>query len=286
MTELLNLTGKIDDNTISTFEAVGAITEALKIPYLIVGATARDIVLHYGYGAPIRRATTDIDYAINVESWGDFEALKEQLINIDFTCGTAAHRLISPTNIPIDIVPFGAIELDNVCIAWPPNGDLVMSVMGFQEALDNAQPVIICEKRDVRCNVVTPECLMFLKIISWNERSTELKRKDADDIRYLLKTYHNIKNIKADIYDEENVATLERYGWDQELAACFLMGKTSRKLVLDRTYGAILKIEDSNTTDNISRLVSDMEEGLPEDNLNLLSAFFDGFRSCAPENGI
>lgn len=30
---------------------------------LLVGAMARDLVLHHGYGVPIKRATTDVDIA-------------------------------------------------------------------------------------------------------------------------------------------------------------------------------------------------------------------------------
>lgn len=54
MNKLLNLVGKIDTGTVSTLSEVDAVTTMLKVPYLIVGATARDMVLHYGYGAPIR----------------------------------------------------------------------------------------------------------------------------------------------------------------------------------------------------------------------------------------
>jgi len=39
------------------------------MPYVVVGATARDLVLHYGHGAAIRRATQDVDFAIEVPDW-------------------------------------------------------------------------------------------------------------------------------------------------------------------------------------------------------------------------
>lgn len=36
--------------------------------FLIVGAMARDLLLHYGHGVPITRATTDIDLGVAVSS--------------------------------------------------------------------------------------------------------------------------------------------------------------------------------------------------------------------------
>ena len=52
--ELLDLTDKIDTVTVSTLAAVNDVAANLKLPYIVVGATARDMVLHYGYGAPIQ----------------------------------------------------------------------------------------------------------------------------------------------------------------------------------------------------------------------------------------
>ena len=274
MNELLDLTGKLDASTESTLKIVNEVTSDLDIPYLIIGATARDMVLHYGYNTPVRRATTDIDFAFQVESWEHFSTVKERLIKSGFTSTHTQHRLISPYNISIDIVPFGGVEQVNANIAWPPNGEIVMSVRGFLEAIDNAQLVVISKDPDVHCPVVSPEGLMLLKLISWNERPRELRRKDANDIHYLLTTYYDIKNIKEDIYSEENIADLERYQWDQKLAACSLMGKSCCKIVSDITHAEILTLYASN---NIERIAVEMNERTAGTNLNLLTAFMDGF---------
>ena len=160
MNELLDLTGKIDPSAESTLKIVNEVTSDLAIPYLIIGATARDMVLHYGYNTPVRRATTDIDFAFQVESWEHFATIKKRLVKSGFTSTHVQHRLISPSNISIDIVPFGGVEQGNASIAWPPNGEIVMSVRGFREAIDNAQLVVISKDPEVHCPVVSPEGLI------------------------------------------------------------------------------------------------------------------------------
>ena len=64
----LNLSGKISRATTDLLELIDRITTELGIPYLVVGATARDIVYHHRFGTPIRRATTDTDFGIQVEN--------------------------------------------------------------------------------------------------------------------------------------------------------------------------------------------------------------------------
>ncbi|MES9856486.1 MAG: hypothetical protein ABW166_07785 [Sedimenticola sp.] len=79
MSTLLNIAGKIDPDTIAIFETVSQAMAELEMLYVVVGATARDLVLHYGHGAKIERATHDVDFAIEVPSWAAFEALKDKL---------------------------------------------------------------------------------------------------------------------------------------------------------------------------------------------------------------
>jgi len=274
---LLDLTDKLDDITSATLSMVDEAATICKLPYIVVGATARDMVLHHGYGTPIERATKDIDFAVKVDSWERFNALKAQLLDTDFTSTHTQHRLMSPANIPVDIVPFGGVQQHNSDIVWPPNGDVVMNVMGFQEAIDNAQQVLIRNNPKVICPVVTPEGLILLKLISWADRAVNLRTKDANDIRYLLTTFYSVKNVKDHIYDEENVAETERYGWQPELAACSVLGKACSKIVSNNTRIEILKLNDFSNDKNINRIVEDMSAGNNEQNLQLLEAFMNGF---------
>ncbi len=56
---LLDLSGKIDALTIAIFDAIVTIALANDIRFFLVGATARDLILHYGYGVAVGRATGD-----------------------------------------------------------------------------------------------------------------------------------------------------------------------------------------------------------------------------------
>ncbi len=58
---LLDLSGKIDGKTIAALFEIDNVTGALNIPYFIVGATARDILLQYAHDIHTTRATLDID---------------------------------------------------------------------------------------------------------------------------------------------------------------------------------------------------------------------------------
>ena len=69
---MLNLSGKIDQGTLELLTLINQVTVELGIEYLVIGATARDLVMHYGYGARIQRATKDLDVAIQIESWDSF----------------------------------------------------------------------------------------------------------------------------------------------------------------------------------------------------------------------
>lgn len=54
--------------------------------YLLVGATARDMLMTHVFGLDTRRATRDVDFAIALESWDQFQALKGALVTSgDFT---------------------------------------------------------------------------------------------------------------------------------------------------------------------------------------------------------
>lgn len=73
----LNISGKIDSDTVALYESVSDAANRLTIPFVVVGASARDIVLHYGHNARIQRATADVDFGIQVPDWSAFEALKK-----------------------------------------------------------------------------------------------------------------------------------------------------------------------------------------------------------------
>jgi predicted nucleotidyltransferase len=74
---LLDLSGRIDPVLVEIFDTIASVAGARHIHYFVVGATARDMILSYGHGIAIRRATADIDLGVEVADWKEFNALKD-----------------------------------------------------------------------------------------------------------------------------------------------------------------------------------------------------------------
>jgi len=83
--------------------ALDRVTKQLQIPYFVIGATARDLLIEHVYGLETTRATRDIDFAVAVSSWENFARLKEQLIATGaFQAGEQSHRLAARNGDPQD----------------------------------------------------------------------------------------------------------------------------------------------------------------------------------------
>jgi predicted nucleotidyltransferase len=78
---LLDLSGKIDPLTIELFEIIKSAADFRDIKFFVVGASARDMILEYGYDIKTKRATMDIDLGVQVADWGQYENLKQGLID-------------------------------------------------------------------------------------------------------------------------------------------------------------------------------------------------------------
>jgi predicted nucleotidyltransferase len=144
---LLDLSGKIDKVAVSALGRIHQITSSMCIPFIIVGATARDILLEVHYGIRSNRATVDIDIAVFIENWDLFKHLKDELIGAsDFTPTRDIQRLLFKKQLPVDIVPFGGVAEKGDLIEWPPDGSFKMSVTGFRECYQHAVKVKISDK--------------------------------------------------------------------------------------------------------------------------------------------
>lgn len=276
---LLDLSGKIDPVFIDVCACVAHCANKLHIPYLVVGAFARDLVLHYGYNAPIQRATTDIDFAIQVPSWNTFDAIKKELIANRFAKTKSVHRLIAPNEWPIDIVPFGSIADQSANIHWPPSGDIEMNVLGFEEALNNADIIRLSNKPTLDLPVASPVGMMLLKLIAWMDRDLHMRNKDAKDIAYLISTYETIPNISEQLYAEAD--RMEAYGWDITLASAHQLGIDAKKISSAQTSSEILKLLNNQTSKALlPKLINEMGENHQHNrNETLINAFNEGFKT-------
>jgi predicted nucleotidyltransferase len=176
-----------------------------KLRYFVVGATARDILMYHLHGLPLNRASPDIDFAMAIENWAAFDALRAALLQEPSLRPDAKilHRLhYSPATgegFPVDLVPFGGVELSPAQVAWPPDMAVVMNVAGYAEALDSAVTVRIA--RDCAIPVASVPGLVMTKLVAWLDRG-QSNPKDAVDFRYVMANYTAAGNVDR-LYGEE-----------------------------------------------------------------------------------
>lgn len=254
---------------------VEAAAVPLGISALIVGAFARDLHLLYAHGIEPQRQTEDLDFALAVRNWSEFEALKQSLISsARFKAApAAAHRLRYRTGLPVDLVPFGPLETEDRKIAWAPSGDIVMSVFGFKEALAAAHGVVL--PGDVRSRVVSLPALALLKLICWEERHAAFPRKDAQDLQLILRSYLDAGN-EARLWDEF-LSWTEEDDFDSRQAGARMLGHDVSMLLDDAAterVGSLLRTQAD--AEDPGRLPAEMNREEPDQARALLSAMHRG----------
>jgi predicted nucleotidyltransferase len=219
---------------------------------------ARDIVLTNVYGIETGRATQDVDFAVAVANWNQFNVVKEKLVaSGQFSpAEKAMHRLYYratgvATGYPLDILPFRGVELPPNRIAWPPDMDEVMNVIGYEEALANIVQVEVA--KGLVIPVTSLPGLALLKVFAWTDRGHS-DSKDALDLVTLLRTYNAAGNEDR-LYGEE-LRLLEDAGFDPVAASPQLLGKDVRTIAKPDTLKQILSV--LNDANSFNRLVTHM----------------------------
>ncbi|MCQ8878728.1 nucleotidyl transferase AbiEii/AbiGii toxin family protein [Pseudoalteromonas shioyasakiensis] len=238
----LNVASKLPRGLAELYRLINAQADALAISYLVIGATARDIILHHGFGAAIERGTRDVDFAIQVKSWQQFEQLKAKLLANGFKAHeTKAHQLIisltDGDEWEVDIIPFGAIAGDSHSITWPPQYDIEMSVIGFNEAFNNALNVTISVTPKLEIKVASPEGMLLLKLKSWQEREPHIRGKDAIDIYYLIKHYSKIPEVNDSLYNDDFMGAQD---FDELKASAMKLASDAQEIASTDTLSFIM----------------------------------------------
>ncbi len=190
---------------------------------LLVGAMARDLLLHYAWGIPIARASRDVDLAVSIDQWAAYSEIRESLIETGNFSGVEGvpHRLVHHSGIPLDMVPFGGIADERGQIAWPGRGKGEMTVLGFREGRDSAVRVQL--PGDVCVPVVSLPMFVVLKLLAWSERRLSRPGVDAADLYLVLRTYERAGN-EGRLFDEHD-DLLEQNGFDHQVAYAQILGR-------------------------------------------------------------
>ena len=160
---------------------------SMNLNLYVVGATARDMIMKLLDETESKRKTKDLDVAIALSDWSQFNNLCEVLQTNYFHKGKAKQKFYykgeyHENDYEVDIVPFGEIA-DGEIIAWPPDGTPEMSVKCFTDVMEHAIPVKINEEFTVYIASLAGQFL--IKLDSWMDRH-DRDHKDAEDMYYIL----------------------------------------------------------------------------------------------------
>jgi Uncharacterized protein conserved in bacteria len=243
---LLDLSGKIDELTVSIYETIARVADSSEIKYFIVGASARDMILGHGYGISTIRATVDIDIGIQLSSWDDYEKLSNDLIKTaKFTKSEEHQRLLFNNKNPIDLIPFGIIETVKNQITWPPENKVILNVLGFEEAYKNAIMVRLRSDPVLDIRVASLTGLTILKLISFKDRSSE-SNKDAKDLAFIIDHYLEAGNQDR-LHEDEHQDILEDF--DFPISSARLLGRDIAKIVDKNIKDKLFEILEHETDD-------------------------------------
>ena len=250
---------------------------------ILVGAMARDVLLRHAHGIDTGRATEDADFAIAVADWHDFQQVKDRLLARGaFKPSRRRVHGLEHRAIPwIDLIPFGGLERQDKTIAWPPDGEPVMNVLGFQEASATAVTVLL--PGDQQALTVCLPMLAALKLLAWEDRRELADDRDAEDLMVILEKYLDAGNLAQFPQDAEVVLGKE---FDYATAGALLAGRDLRgQLTSPGVSGAPLR-------ESLARILS--RELVPDSNgtlafamagtsgdyaLNLIRAFRTGLNN-------
>ena len=252
----IGISGKIDSSYISAIKEIKKATDSQKISFFIIGAFARDIIMEYFYKIKVLRRTMDIDLGIQFSSWDKFNKLINTLEKSGkFKKLKEKHRILY-NDIVIDIVPFGDISDKNGRIIWPPEDEVILSVLGFDEVYNNSTLVRLHNRPILEVKIPTLPGLAILKLFAWRD-SYPNRSKDAEDLLFIMKNYENA-GIFEKLYKSE-LKLLESEDFDNQVAGIVLLGKEMSKICTKQVYEYLKKIINEETSKHSDfNLVQDM----------------------------
>lgn len=212
-------------------------------------------------GFKAQRATNDVDFGVRVGGWEEFEAVKRTLVGSGRYSPDLdkAQRLISGDCGLINIVPFGGVEDARGRITWPPEHEVVMNTLGFEEAFEHAVRVGVSEDLEVRVSSLAGLALM--KLIAWDDRRFN---RDAKDFRLIMTSYLQAGNEERvygergghmDLLDDDKFVNVQMTG-------ARLPGHDVGAILSDRSLEAVTRILAEQTAEGGDHpLVAAMIEG-------------------------
>ncbi len=256
--KLLDLSQKIDEFMVQVVEAIDNVATNLNIPFFVVGATARDVILKYSYDINTIRATIDIDLAVRVPDWEQYDMLRRDLIMTGMfeNDNRVPQRILYQGSYPVDIVPFGKVQDQNGHISWPPEHEIKLNALGFEESFNDSILVRLRSDPPLDVRFASLVGQAVLKLISWKDDYPN-RAKDAHDLLWIMLRYIDSGNQERLFGEESDL--LEK---DFELASARLLGRDIGKMIDTRLEKEIINIlEEETKEEGQFRLIIDMISG-------------------------
>lgn len=236
---LLRWRKKIPNHIVEILQLVFSEADKNGIQLFVVGATARDLIFEYVYETEIHRATEDIDFGVAVGSWAEYEQLKKLLAETGkFKLDKKVEQRIwwkdDSAEMKIDLIPYGKVEYPKGHVSFPPDGDFMMSTVGFAEAFESSWELKIDENFKVK--IVSLAGLVMLKFIAYNDNSAK-RRRDVQDIWFIAKNY--LKAGNEDRIYEQDADLLDEVDFDTRICGARLLGRDIALILRDKALSIV-----------------------------------------------
>lgn len=169
-----------DASTRTTELPVGVLEELDRTldDWFLIGAFARNVVVHMAAGLPRPSDTNDVDVAVAAVDDLAYRSIVSPLLKQGG--GRIRHRV---ANFPVDVIGYGGVAPDDQF----EDDATALDVTGLAEAAACAMTVRVSDALTIRCASLHAQ--VVLKIVAWQARGAS-GSKDAQDLALLLDASH------------------------------------------------------------------------------------------------
>jgi len=248
----------------------------LDIDLFGVGALARNVWYVENDRAP--RGTKDVDFGVYIPNPDTYTALKSKLIK-DYKYVQSAENtfcLISPDNIPVDLLPFGEIENQGKVLI-DGKGLTTIKLDGFREVYDKGVREVDIGSQ--RINICTIPSVVLLKLIAYDDRP-EHRIKDPLDISSIIIEF---PHIESDLLWEEYSHLYDQDISHEEIGTIVLGSEVGKlicqnKQLLDRVLRIVQDGIDLTSSLAARMIIDNMNETVGQKQ-HLLKLFREGIEN-------
>jgi predicted nucleotidyltransferase len=277
-----DISEKIEQPVVEAVSDIDRISGPLAVPFVVVGAKARDLIFSGVFGIPTRRATLDVDLAVRMKSWDEYAAFTGALVREGAFAADdkrISHRFRHSNGTLVDLLPFGGIENPPGSVSWPPDFDTAMSTIGFSDLFDSAVGIRFRREPILDVRVATLAGLAAAKLIAWGD-SPSMRARDAADLHFLMTKYIDAGNDDRLFADDADIS--REPDFDYGIASPRLLGRDMAAILSKATRARVEQILGAEASEESDlRLVRSMLTDVHEDDeiargLDLLKQLYLG----------